>query len=126
MPSPRHLLWKARMAVPANRYTPKVAVSKKPILENFVSNRSNTRGDAPCIQEMSVLMTCWKNHDYNDADCVEEITAFQKCAAEAEKKRKIMMEAVKAGKVQSGKLPSKQVNTLLRRNPQPAVISETS
>ncbi|XP_077999521.1 small ribosomal subunit protein mS37-like [Glandiceps talaboti] len=126
MPSPNSMLWRARMAVPANIHRPKVAVSKKPILKDEVSNKSDNKGSATCIQEMSVLMSCWRLHDYNDTKCDKEITAFQKCAAAAEKARQVRTAGNIMGKPETGKLPSKQVNVLLKRYPQPAVITDTT
>ncbi|XP_002734257.1 small ribosomal subunit protein mS37-like [Saccoglossus kowalevskii] len=126
MSNPRQLLWKARMAIPANRYKRgPVAVTKKPILDDRVSSKKSETGSAPCIEEMSVLMTCWKKFDYIDSDCMEEITAFQKCTAQAQQNRKAMMEAMKKGESKSSKLTSKQINRLLSRYPQPKVITES-
>ncbi|XP_010141380.1 PREDICTED: coiled-coil-helix-coiled-coil-helix domain-containing protein 1, partial [Buceros rhinoceros silvestris] len=41
-------------------------------------------GEATCITEMSVMMACWKQNDFSDAACAEEIRMFYDCVAKAE------------------------------------------
>lgn len=45
---------------------------------------SHTFSAATCITEMAVLMSCWKQHDFTDADCSDEINLFNKCLADSE------------------------------------------
>ena len=40
--------------------------------------------EATCLTEMSVMMACWKQNDFNDKSCAEEIRAFYDCVAKAE------------------------------------------
>ncbi|XP_038061358.1 coiled-coil-helix-coiled-coil-helix domain-containing protein 1-like [Patiria miniata] len=87
-------------------------------LNNKVALRKNRPGAAECISEMSVLMACWKKHDYNDADCIEEIKVFQKCCTEAQKVKRDAKIAEKSGKI-AGKMTGKQVTNLLQQYPQP-------
>ncbi|NWW43961.1 CHCH1 protein, partial [Pedionomus torquatus] len=71
--------------------------------------------EATCITELSVMMACWKQNDFNDAACAEEIRLFYDCVAKAEKERKNRNEdALTPG----GNLSSSKVNKLLRRFPQ--------
>ncbi|NXT14208.1 CHCH1 protein, partial [Prunella fulvescens] len=70
---------------------------------------------ATCITEMSVMMACWKQNDFNDTPCAEEIRMFYDCVAKAEKERKNQNEDTLSSK---GNLPSSKVNKLLKRFPQ--------
>ncbi|NXJ02932.1 CHCH1 protein, partial [Psophia crepitans] len=72
--------------------------------------------EATCITEMSVMMACWKQNDFNDAACAEEIRMFYDCVAKAEKERKGQNEEDTMSP--RGNLTSNQVNKLLRRFPQ--------
>ncbi|XP_022080386.1 coiled-coil-helix-coiled-coil-helix domain-containing protein 1-like [Acanthaster planci] len=87
-------------------------------LRDKVALRKNRPGAAECITEMSVLMACWKKHDYNDTDCTEEIRLFEKCCMEAKKVRQETKAAVKSGKI-AGKMTSQQATSLLQQFPQP-------
>ncbi|NXM38466.1 CHCH1 protein, partial [Gymnorhina tibicen] len=49
-----------------------------------VANRREQPTEATCITEMSVMMACWKQNDFNDAPCAEEIRMFYDCVAKAE------------------------------------------
>lgn len=40
--------------------------------------------EATCITEMSVMMACWKQNDFSDLPCAEEIRRFYDCVAKAE------------------------------------------
>ncbi|NXL64452.1 CHCH1 protein, partial [Chordeiles acutipennis] len=53
-------------------------------LADKVANRREQAGEATCITEMSVMMACWKQNDFNDTACAEEIRMFYDCVAKAE------------------------------------------
>ncbi|KAM6090838.1 small ribosomal subunit protein mS37 isoform 1-T1 [Theristicus caerulescens] len=72
--------------------------------------------EATCITEMSVMMACWKQNDFNDTACAEEIRMFYDCVAKAEKERKHQKEDDALSS--RGNLTSSKVNKLLRRFPQ--------
>ena len=38
--------------------------------------------DATCLNEMANLMTCWKEHEFKDTACAQEIKAFIACTAQ--------------------------------------------
>ncbi|NWW86242.1 CHCH1 protein, partial [Rhynochetos jubatus] len=54
------------------------------VLADKVANRREVPGEATCITEMSVMMACWKQNDFNDTACAEEIRMFYDCVARAE------------------------------------------
>lgn len=37
-------------------------------------------GRSPCMQEMAALMSCWKNSEFSDLSCSEEIRQFVHCS----------------------------------------------
>ncbi|XP_059707354.1 small ribosomal subunit protein mS37 [Haemorhous mexicanus] len=84
-------------------------------LADKVANRREQSTEATCITEMSVMMACWKQNDFNDTPCAEEIRMFYDCVAKAEKERKNQNEDMLSSR---GNLPSSKVNKLLKRFPQ--------
>ncbi|KAF1474566.1 Coiled-coil-helix-coiled-coil-helix domain-containing protein 1, partial [Megadyptes antipodes antipodes] len=86
------------------------------VLANKVANRREQAGEAMCITEMSVMMACWKQNNFNDTACAEEIRMFYDCVAKAEKERKNQNEEDALSP--RGNLTSSKVNKLLRRFPQ--------
>uniref|UniRef100_A0A8C5TRS0 Coiled-coil-helix-coiled-coil-helix domain containing 1 n=1 Tax=Malurus cyaneus samueli TaxID=2593467 RepID=A0A8C5TRS0_9PASS len=84
-------------------------------LADRVANRREQSTEATCITEMSVMMACWKQNDFNDTACAEEIRMFYNCVAKAEKERKDQNEDTLLSR---GNFPSSKVNKLLRRFPQ--------
>ncbi|XP_054774146.1 small ribosomal subunit protein mS37-like [Lytechinus pictus] len=102
-----------------NHYKPTeyINMSKPLALRDRVSLKKAKPEAATCITEMAVLMSCWKQHEFSDADCSEEISLFNKCLADAELLKR---EATQAGKTGSAKrLSSKQINELLWKYPLP-------
>ncbi|KAK1166562.1 coiled-coil-helix-coiled-coil-helix domain-containing protein 1-like [Huso huso] len=88
----------------------------KPLaLRNEVANRKLRQGEASCLTEMSVMMACWKQSEFNHAACAQEVQAFQRCTALAQAERKARMGQESSG--QGGRLHPKQANTLLKRHP---------
>uniref|UniRef100_A0A803YQ77 Coiled-coil-helix-coiled-coil-helix domain containing 1 n=1 Tax=Meleagris gallopavo TaxID=9103 RepID=A0A803YQ77_MELGA len=71
--------------------------------------------EATCLTEMSVMMACWKQNDFNDKACAEEIRTFYDCVARAEKERKEKKDEYTLS--HKGNMPSSTVNRLLRRFP---------
>ncbi|XP_003208044.2 coiled-coil-helix-coiled-coil-helix domain-containing protein 1, partial [Meleagris gallopavo] len=77
--------------------------------------RRELAGEATCLTEMSVMMACWKQNDFNDKACAEEIRTFYDCVARAEKERKEKKDEYTLS--HKGNMPSSTVNRLLRRFP---------
>ncbi|XP_063290060.1 small ribosomal subunit protein mS37 [Pelobates fuscus] len=83
------------------------------VLADRVANRKPDMGEASCITEMSVMMACWKQNTFNDVPCSQEIGAFFNCVKKAEANRKSGLNQ----ELQTGRLPPKQLNQLLKRFP---------
>ncbi|XP_027740938.1 coiled-coil-helix-coiled-coil-helix domain-containing protein 1 [Empidonax traillii] len=101
--------WRLKKRPPVIRPVRPLALADK------VANRRENAGEATCITEMSVMMACWKQNDFNDAACAEEIRVFYDCVAKAEKQRRSQTEDTLSSR---GNLPSSKANKLLRRFPQ--------
>ncbi|XP_068424517.1 small ribosomal subunit protein mS37 [Clinocottus analis] len=84
------------------------------VLKDAVANRKLNKGEATCISEMSLLMSCWKQNNFVDGLCSSEMSSFYSCvkAAQAETKSRSAQ-----GGLQGGRLHPKQVTTLLKRYP---------
>ncbi|NXK91727.1 CHCH1 protein, partial [Formicarius rufipectus] len=101
--------WRLKKRPPAIRPPRPLALADK------VANRREQAGEATCITEMSVMMACWKQNDFSDTACAEEIRMFYDCVAKAEKERRNQNKNTLSSKEN---LPSSKVNKLLRRFPQ--------
>ncbi|XP_064644854.1 small ribosomal subunit protein mS37-like [Lineus longissimus] len=96
-------------------YTPPVPEK----LANAVSGKGDRVQGNLCLQELSLMLACWKDNDYSEVPCAKETQAFEKCwhTALVEKaRRQKISEGTIIGK---GPMSSKQVNSLLKRYPQP-------
>ncbi|KAK7506566.1 hypothetical protein BaRGS_00002041, partial [Batillaria attramentaria] len=105
-------------------YTPlgyKYKIVLPPVLRDYVSSKKDKSTAAYCVEEMSVMMACWKRNDFNQQRCSSELRSFHKCVMEAQAAERAARIAAKEGKSAdgSGRLPSAQVNKLLNRYPQP-------
>ncbi|XP_030626937.1 small ribosomal subunit protein mS37 [Chanos chanos] len=88
----------------------------KPLaLKNEVANRKLKKGEATCVTEMSLLMACWKQNDFKDALCSNEVTTFYKCVERAQAEMRAKGNQQGAG--QGGRLLPKQATSLLKRYP---------
>ncbi|XP_041755124.1 coiled-coil-helix-coiled-coil-helix domain-containing protein 1-like [Coregonus clupeaformis] len=88
----------------------------KPLaLKDEVANRKMKKGEATCITEMSMVMACWKQNNFVDALCSNEMQSFYKCVEKAQIAVKAISEKHTIG--QGGRLQPKQATTLLKRHP---------
>lgn len=99
----------------------KYKVVLPPVLRNYVSNKRDKSTAAYCVEEMSIMMACWKRNDFNQQRCSNELRSFHKCVVEAQAAERAARQAAKEGRAAdgSGRLPSTQVNKLMKRYPQP-------
>ncbi|XP_014769580.1 coiled-coil-helix-coiled-coil-helix domain-containing protein 1 [Octopus bimaculoides] len=80
-----------------------------PILKDSVSNKKDKSKAAPCLEEIGLLLTCWKSSDFSMKGCEKEVKAFNKCYAASTNQPP-----------QTGnKLSAAEVNKLLKKFPQP-------
>ncbi|XP_016375020.1 coiled-coil-helix-coiled-coil-helix domain-containing protein 1-like [Sinocyclocheilus rhinocerous] len=83
----------------------------KPLaLKNEVASRRLKKGEATCVTEMSLLLACWKQNDFNNSVCSKEVSVFYTCVEKAQNK-------AKGKQGTQGRLLPKEANTLLKRFP---------
>ncbi|XP_059168362.1 small ribosomal subunit protein mS37-like [Physella acuta] len=97
-------------------------VLRIPALKDSITSRHDEPQAGSCVNEMSRLMDCWKSTDYNPTSCSKETQVFINCiqtaqiaAREAKARVAKGLPAAKG----SSLYPSKQVNQMLARYPQP-------
>ncbi|XP_029464833.1 coiled-coil-helix-coiled-coil-helix domain-containing protein 1 [Rhinatrema bivittatum] len=90
---------------------PVLRPSRPLVLADKVANRKARLGEATCLTEMSLMMACWKQNNFSDAACVKEIQSFFDCNAKAQAEHRATRLS------ESGRLPPKQVNKLLKMFP---------
>uniref|UniRef100_A0A8C6WKS7 Coiled-coil-helix-coiled-coil-helix domain containing 1 n=1 Tax=Neogobius melanostomus TaxID=47308 RepID=A0A8C6WKS7_9GOBI len=83
-------------------------------LKDAVANRKPPKGEGTCITEMSLMMACWKQHNFVEDLCSSEVQAFYSCVHKAQAAMK--NKSTLAGQ-DRGRLPPKQATTLLKRFP---------
>ncbi|KAJ9583387.1 hypothetical protein L9F63_022253, partial [Diploptera punctata] len=48
-------------------------------LKPTVSGKGNRTSDVSCLQEMAIMLACFKTNDFNQNLCSKEIDKFQNC-----------------------------------------------
>ncbi|XP_076018056.1 small ribosomal subunit protein mS37 [Genypterus blacodes] len=107
-------LEKVRKLLSRERGKPVLKPKRPLVLKDNVANRKPQKEAAPCVTEMTVMMACWKQNNFVEALCSNELGAFFSCVenAQAEKRNKSNQTSG-----QGGKLTPKQATTLLKRFP---------
>lgn len=94
------------------RHQKPVLKPNKPLaLRDEVGNRKIKKGEASCLTEMSVMVACWKQNNFVEALCSNEMQSFYKCVEKAQAARSEQQA------VGQGRLLPKQATTLLKRHP---------
>lgn len=88
-------------------------------LKPTVSGKGDKVSEVCCIQEMSVMLACFKTYEFNQALCSKEIDSFKNCYAKHMNTKQVKKEQAEKGILTPGekKLSYKQVNILLKRYP---------
>lgn len=87
-------------------------------LRDYVSGRGSGNDNVACIQEMSVMMACFKANEFEQAVCAPEIAKFQNCVTASRQAQMEREEILKKGiTVGAKKLNHLQVNKLLKKHP---------
>ncbi|KAJ8014143.1 hypothetical protein DPEC_G00037190 [Dallia pectoralis] len=98
-----------------NHKKPLLKPNKPLVLKDEVANRKIKKGEATCVTEMSMMMACWKQNNFVDALCSNEMQSFYTCVEKAQiaMKDKSGQQAIGQGT----RLLPKTVNTLLKKHP---------
>uniref|UniRef100_A0A4X2L0S0 Coiled-coil-helix-coiled-coil-helix domain containing 1 n=1 Tax=Vombatus ursinus TaxID=29139 RepID=A0A4X2L0S0_VOMUR len=75
---------RGRLARLGNSKRPVLKPNKPLVLANRVGAGRRELGEATCITEMSLMMSCWKQNEFSDTICSKEIEDFFDCASKAE------------------------------------------
>ncbi|XP_038211142.1 uncharacterized protein LOC119831736 [Zerene cesonia] len=88
-------------------------------LKKTVSGKGDITKEAVCMQEMAILFACFKKSDFNQRECLKEVSAFQNCYNEYSARAKVQREMGKKGILVPGekKLTHRQLNQLLKGFP---------
>ncbi|XP_068620521.1 small ribosomal subunit protein mS37 [Battus philenor] len=88
-------------------------------LKKTVSGKGDKLKEAACMQEMAVMFACFKKNEFNQHECLKEITAFQGCYRDYSERIATQREQGKKGVLVPGekKLTHKQLNKLLKAFP---------
>ncbi|KAF2351607.1 hypothetical protein FHG87_017631 [Trinorchestia longiramus] len=89
-------------------------------LKNKVSGQYEQDTDTRCLQEMGLLLACYKKHDFSQALCAAEAEVLTNCHKKAREEQKLRKakEQEKAMDPGAKQLNARQVNVLLKRFPQ--------
>ena len=90
-------------------------------LKSNVRMSSKVTGKAPCSQEMTALMACWKQNDFSDLSCGQEVTQFLECSRQV-RESKISAEKQSDGEYGAtsdnwNRFPVEDVNRQLKKFP---------
>ncbi|KOB64063.1 Coiled-coil-helix-coiled-coil-helix domain-containing protein 1 [Operophtera brumata] len=88
-------------------------------LKKTVSGKGDKSNEAACMQEMAVMFACFKKADFEQQECMKEISAFQGCYKDYAKKMSTQREQGRKGILVPGEknLTHKQMNQLLKNFP---------
>ncbi|CAH0549986.1 unnamed protein product [Brassicogethes aeneus] len=88
-------------------------------LKPAVSGKGDRTSEVCCLQEMSVMLACFKKNEFSQQLCSKEIDSFQKCYTGHLATKKVKKDKEAKGVLTPGEkqLSSKQVNTLLKKFP---------
>ncbi|XP_077437798.1 small ribosomal subunit protein mS37 [Vanacampus margaritifer] len=92
---------------------PVLKPNKPLVLKDSVTSRKLNKGEATCVTELSVMMACWKQNNFVESLCSNQMGDFYSCVEKAQASRK------KRGASLQGRLTPKQTTTLLKRYPTP-------
>ncbi|CAH8594664.1 unnamed protein product [Dicrocoelium dendriticum] len=101
---------------------------REPVLKEKVSGRGEKEPRAVCVEEMTMMLSCLKNNDFDQKPCTQLIEAFQSCVTLAEQRRAKIKELKKSGVFENAddvmdsprkRLPAAHVIKLLKRFPEP-------
>ncbi|KZS18908.1 Coiled-coil-helix-coiled-coil-helix domain-containing protein 1 [Daphnia magna] len=86
-------------------------------LKDSVSGKGDRTSEVACLQDMAVMLACFKKHDFNQALCSKEIGAFQTCYTNfmIDHTKRKNMESTMAGT--KSKLPYRTLNKILKKYP---------
>ncbi|XP_076318225.1 small ribosomal subunit protein mS37 [Tachypleus tridentatus] len=89
-------------------------------LKNRVSGKSGADSEVCCLSEMMTMLSCFRNHDFDQSNCGKEMQAFQTCYVSHLKNLQIKRKKESLGLIPGlnyTEMSSTQVNRLLKTYP---------
>ncbi|KAL0820239.1 hypothetical protein ABMA28_006159 [Loxostege sticticalis] len=88
-------------------------------LRKFVSGKGDKLKEAACMQEMAVMFACFKKSEFDQQQCLKEVSAFQTCYNDYNERMKLQREQGRKGILVPGEknLTHRQLNQLLKQFP---------
>ncbi|XP_022910129.1 small ribosomal subunit protein mS37 [Onthophagus taurus] len=88
-------------------------------LKSKVSGKGSTANEVCCLYEMSIMLACFKDKEFNQTMCAKEIENFKKCYVASMEDKRLLKEREAKGIIAPGekKLTHKQVTSLLKKYP---------
>ncbi|CAH2234230.1 uncharacterized protein LOC120633239 [Pararge aegeria] len=88
-------------------------------LKKSVSGKGDKLKEAACMQEMAVMFACFKKSEFDQEQCLKEVSSFQTCYNEYNERAKLQREQGKKGILVPGEksLTHRQLNQLLKSFP---------
>ncbi|XP_046643594.1 uncharacterized protein LOC124328822 [Daphnia pulicaria] len=86
-------------------------------LKDSVSGKGEKTSDVACLQDMAVMLACFKKHDFNQALCSKEISSFQSCYSKFENDREQAKNMDNTLVGAKSRLPYKTLNKILKKYP---------
>ncbi|KAG6458485.1 uncharacterized protein LOC115448856 [Manduca sexta] len=88
-------------------------------LKKTVSGKGDKLNEAACMQEMALMFACFKKSEFNQQECLKEVSEFKSCYKSYSEKMSTLRKQGKKGILVPGekKLTHRQMNELLKRFP---------
>ncbi|XP_046970135.1 uncharacterized protein LOC124537351 [Vanessa cardui] len=88
-------------------------------LKKAVSGKGDKLKEAACMQEMAVMFACFKKAEFDQEQCLKEVSAFQSCFKDYNERSKLQRDQGKKGILVPGEknLTHRQLNQLLKSFP---------
>ncbi|XP_032519442.2 uncharacterized protein LOC116771660 [Danaus plexippus] len=88
-------------------------------LKKSVSGKGDKLKEAACMQELAVMFACFKKSEFDQQQCLKEVSSFQNCYKDYYQRAKVQREQGKKGVLVPGEknLTHRQVNMLLKSFP---------
>ncbi|XP_050352519.1 uncharacterized protein LOC126774905 [Nymphalis io] len=88
-------------------------------LKKAVSGKGDKLKEAACMQEMAVMFACFKKAEFDQEQCLKEVSAFQTCFKDYNERLKVQRDQGKKGILVPGEknLTHRQLNQLLKSYP---------
>ncbi|XP_008560842.1 coiled-coil-helix-coiled-coil-helix domain-containing protein 1 [Microplitis demolitor] len=95
-------------------------------LRNRVTGKNSKQNEKGCLQEVSIVLACLKDNDFENSMCTKEIDDFNNCFKTYTKNKEFAKAEARKGNLVPGakNLKYMQINKLLSMHPQENVTKK--